>query len=270
MKRKKLFLIMIAFFYLLFLTDLEGVIRDRSRVSVLSGDVLKSEEFREQKLSGNLYKQLHKISDNTGDWIPLLAASMAEGGFYPEEISGNRELYRKYKPEKFQLLVNAYRAVWEDVRYFPVASSEIAFENTWLAKREYGGQRTHEGTDLFGKVTKSGYYPVVSMTSGIVEQKGWLPLGGYRIGIRSPHGGYFYYAHLSGYESGIEKGQMVAAGDVLGYMGNTGYGPEGTRGRFPVHLHLGIYIEVPFQKEMSVNPYWLLKIFEKKIRNYTY
>ena len=53
-------------------------------------------------------------------------------------------------------------------------------------------------------------------------------------------------------------------------MGNTGYGPEGTRGRFPVHLHLGIYIEVPFQKEMSVNPYWLLKIFEKKIRNYTY
>lgn len=47
-------------------------------------------------------------------------------------------------------------------------------------------------------------------------------------------------------------------------MGNTGYGSEGTRGKFPVHLHLGIYIEVPFQKELSVNPYWLLKIFEKK------
>lgn len=195
---------------------------------------------------------------------------MAEEDFYPEKISKNRELYRKYKPEEFQLLVNTYRAVWEDVKYFPVASSEIAFENTWLAQRDYGGKRTHEGTDLFGKVTESGYYPVISMTDGIVEQKGWLPLGGYRIGIRSPHGGYFYYAHLSGYETGIEKGQSVAAGDILGYMGNTGYGPEGTRGRFPVHLHLGIYIEVPLQKEMSVNPYWLLKIFEKKIRNYTY
>ena len=67
-----------------------------------------------------------------------------------------------------------------------------------------------------------------------------------------------------------EKGRRVAAGDILGYMGNTGYGSEGTRGKFPVHLHLGIYIEVPFQKELSVNPYWLLKIFEKKIRNYTY
>ena len=82
--------------------------------------------------------------------------------------------------------------------------------------------------------------------------------------------GIFYYAHLSGYEANIRKGQTVAAGDILGYMGNTGYGSEGTRGKFPVHLHLGIYIEVPFQKELSVNPYWLLKIFEKKIRNYTY
>ena len=176
----------------------------------------------------------------------------------------------RYKPEEFQLLLNAYRAVWEDVRYFPVASSEIVFENTWMAKREYGGNRSHEGTDLFGTVRESGYYPVISMTDGTVEQKGWLPLGGYRIGIRSPHGGYFYYAHLSGYEANIRKGQTVAAGDILGYMGNTGYGSEGTRGKFPVHLHLGIYIEVPFQKELSVNPYWLLKIFEKKIRNYTY
>lgn len=270
MKRKKILLMIAGFFYLVFLADLEGMIRGRSRASVLSGDVLKSEEFREQKLSADLYKQLHKVSGDTEDWIPLLAASMAEEDFYPEKISNNQELYRKYKPEEFQLLVNTYRAVWEDVKYFPVASSEIAFENTWQAQRAYGGKRTHEGTDLFGKVTESGYYPVISMTDGIVEQKGWLPLGGYRIGIRSPHGGYFYYAHLSGYETGIEKGQLVAAGDILGYMGKTGYGPEGTRGRFPVHLHLGIYIEVPFQKEMSVNPYWLLKIFEKKIRNYTY
>ena len=270
MKRKKIFLIAAGFFYLLFLADLEGMIRDRSRASVLSGDVLKSKEFREQKLSGNLYRQLHEASGNTGDWISLLTASMAEGEFYPEKVSTEQELYRKYKPEEFQLLLNAYRAVWEDVRYFPVASSQIVFENTWLARRDYGGKRTHEGTDLFGRVSKSGYYPVISMTDGTVEQKGWLPLGGYRIGIRSPHGGYFYYAHLSGYEANIRKGQTVAAGDILGYMGNTGYGPEGTRGKFPVHLHLGIYIEVPFQKELSVNPYWLLKIFEKKIRNYTY
>ena len=105
MKRKKILLMIAGFFYLVFLADLEGMIRGRSRASVLSGDVLKSEEFREQKLSADLYKQLHKVSGDTEDWIPLLAASMAEEDFYPEKISNNQELYRKYKPEEFQLLL---------------------------------------------------------------------------------------------------------------------------------------------------------------------
>ena len=270
MKRKKIFLIITGFFYLLFLTDLEGIIRDRSCASVLSGDVLKSEKFREQRISGELYKKLHKASGESGDWLFLLTASMAEGGFYPEKVSENQELYRKYKPEEFQLLVNTYRAVWEDVKYFPVASSEIAFENTWQAQRAYGGKRTHEGTDLFGKVTESGYYPVICMTDGIVEQKGWLPLGGYRIGIRSPHGGYFYYAHLSSYEEDFTPGDRVQAGEILGFMGNTGYGQEGTSGMFPVHLHLGIYITTPEGQEISVNPYHILQCLRKKIRKCTY
>ena len=163
MKRKKMFLIITGFFYLLFLTDLEGSIRDRSCASVLSGDVLKSEKFREQRISGELYKKLHKASGESGDWLSLLTASMAEGGFYPEKVSENQELYRKYKPEEFQLLLNAYRAVWEDVRYFPVASSEIVFENTWMAKREYGGNRSHEGTDLFGTVRRSCRFTPLSV-----------------------------------------------------------------------------------------------------------
>ena len=158
---------------------LAGIIRDRSCASVLSGDVLKSEKFREQRISGELYKKLHKASGESGDWLSLLTVSMAEGGFYPEKVSENQELYRKYKPEEFQLLLNAYPGSVEGLRYFPVASSEIVFENTWMAKREYGGNRSHEGTDLFGTVRESGYYPVISMTDGTVEQKGWLPLGGY-------------------------------------------------------------------------------------------
>ena len=51
-----------------------------------------------------------------------------------------------------------------------------------------------------GRVSQSGFYPVISMTDGKIEKIGWLSLGGYRIGIRSPHGGYFYYAHLASYE----------------------------------------------------------------------
>ncbi len=53
-------------------------------------------------------------------------------------------------------------------------------------------------------------------------------------------------------------------------MGDTGYGSEGTKGKFPVHLHLGIYIQTPYSREMSVNPYWVLKAVQKKIRKCVY
>ena len=58
--------------------------------------------------------------------------------------------------------------------------------------------------------------------------------------------------------------------EILGFMGDTGYGSEGTKGKFPVHLHLGIYIQTPYSREMSVNPYWVLKAVQKKIRKCVY
>ncbi len=70
-----------------------------------------------------------------------------------------------------------------------------------------------------------------SVSDGTVEQMGWLELGGYRVGIRSPGGLYFYYAHLDSYAAGLQKGDTVKAGTLLGYMGDTGYGQEGTRGK---------------------------------------
>ena len=93
---------------------------------------------------------------------------------------------------------------------------------------------------------------------------GWLPKGGYRVGIRSTNGGYFYYAHLSCY-SNIKKGAVVKAGTLLGYMGNTGYGSIGTEGKFDVHLHFGIYIKTDNYEELSVNPYYILKYLENCI-----
>lgn len=62
----------------------------------------------------------------------------------------------------------------------------------------------------------------------------------------------------------------MSAGDILGYMGNTGYGQEGTAGKFPVHLHLGIYITTEEHPELSVKPYWILRAAEKKMRKYIY
>ena len=80
--------------------------------------------------------------------------------------------------------------------------------------------------------------------------------------MEAPSGAYFYYAHLDSYAS-VEIGDEIKAGDLLGFMGDSGYGPEGTTGKFPVHLHVGVYI-YPEEKEMSINPYWLLRYLENR------
>lgn len=185
----------------------------------------------------------------------------------PEEIS-ERSSFEEYH--------DTIESVWEELVWFPVPESSAnpsvatAFENTWQAERTYGGNRTHEGVDVMAKLEERGYYPIISMTDGVIEQVGWLEKGGWRIGVRSEHGNYYYYAHLHSYAKEWKKGDVIAAGDILGYMGDSGYGPEGTTGQFPVHLHLGIYVPLGADQEMAINPYWMLKFLENKKLSYSY
>ena len=113
-----------------------------------------------------------------------------------------------------------------------------------------------------GNAMPRGFYPVLAMTAGTVEQVGWLEKGGWRIGIRTPSGAYFYYAHLYSYSRSWQTGDTVQSGTLLGFMGDSGYGSEGTVGMFDVHLHLGIYIPTEHYHELSVNPYWILRFSE--------
>lgn len=163
-------------------------------------------------------------------------------------------------------------AVWEDMVYFPIPESlydtagyRVSFADSWMESRSFGGERTHEGCDIMAAADKRGHYPVVSISDGVIEKMGWLKLGGYRIGVRSPGGVYFYYAHLSDYAPGLASGSEVKAGELLGFMGDTGYSEtEGTTGFFPVHLHVGIYLNDAEGEEQSYNPYPFLKELEKK------
>lgn len=260
---------------LLFLTAmLRTTLEMRSRASVLKADSCEQTDFRQQHVTTGLYRSIQKMAADaeteTDRFTDILTATMLNSDFYPKQIQSDSTSYQKYKPAEYEQLKNAYQSVWSDLKYFPIPSTEIYFENTYGAPRDYGGPRTHEGCDLFGTEKEPGYYPVLSITDGVVENIGWLPLGGYRIGIRAPKGGYFYYAHLDAYEKDFQTGEEISAGDILGYMGNTGYGGEGTQGMFPVHLHLGIYIRTSHYEELSVNPYWVLKAISKKIRNYSY
>ena len=161
--------------------------------------------------------------------------------------------------------------------YFPIPESleheeaTVSYENSWMFERTYGGSYGHEGTDLMADLNVSGYYPVVSISDGVVENIGWLEKGGWRIGIRSTHDVYFYYAHLASYAEDFQKGDVIQAGQLLGFMGDTGYGKtEGTHGKFAVHLHLGIYVRTAEIPELAVNPYWFLKYLEQNRLQYSF
>ena len=164
---------------------------------------------------------------------------------------------------------------FSDFKYFPVAlnfseTSSIYYEDTYGDERTYGGDRLHEGIDIMSANNIRGELPVVSVCDGVIENIGWLELGGYRIGIRSENDVYYYYAHLYRYDDNIAEGDEVLAGQILGYMGDSGYSKvEGTVGNFPVHLHFGIYIKEKGE-EISINPYEILKKFEKNILRYDF
>jgi murein DD-endopeptidase MepM/ murein hydrolase activator NlpD len=109
--------------------------------------------------------------------------------------------------------------------------------NSWGTARPDG--RRHEGIDIFAPKGT----PVVSTTRGIVVRVGMNRLGGQIVGVLGPGLEWHYYAHLDRFGT-FREGDIVQAGDVLGYVGNTG-NARGT----PSHLHYGIY------RDGAQNPY---------------
>lgn len=248
----------------------------------LSAGTVESEAFRKQEITLEAFAKAEEAAAELEEEVwEVLAVFLIVNRFSlddagrvrPEHYRRYRTVLERWKPEALEAVTDALRAVWSDVRAMPVGNLEnkvldVAYEDGWMDARGDQGERRHEGTDLFcresGRETpaEGGIYPVVSMTDGYVENIGWLNLGGWRIGVRSPSGGYFYYAHLSDYARDFQPGEQIRAGELLGFMGDTGYGPEGTQGLFPVHLHLGIYFTSEEGKEISVNPYPLLRILD--------
>lgn len=246
-----------------------------------------SELFRAQQISDENLKYMQNICEEqsvTPEQVLAAAMAMNKFSMQNDELNGlgqkdlktmEKQLMERYPKEYEQLLV-LYGKIWKDVQYFPVPESKtnqdatVSFENSWMFERNFGGKRGHEGTDIMAGINKRGYYPVVSMTDGVVEKIGWLTKGGYRIGIRSPLGGYYYYAHLYCYADDIKAGDPIKAGQLIGYMGDSGYGSEGTVGQFAVHLHVGIYVNNEEGEEISINSYPVLKYFEEKTLQYAY
>ncbi|MEL6984885.1 MAG: peptidoglycan DD-metalloendopeptidase family protein, partial [Actinomycetota bacterium] len=104
----------------------------------------------------------------------------------------------------------------------------------------------HEGIDLFAPRGT----PLIAAERGLVTRIGSGRLGGLKLWVIGESGTEWYYAHLDSFAPGLHNGQVVEAGELVGYVGNTG-NAVGT----PPHLHLQMHPD----GGRPVNPYPLLK-----------
>lgn len=163
---------------------------------------------------------------------------------YFEQESGNDKIWlRKYGLKVFSPIA----------KNFPYSDFD-----DFGASRSYGFKRKHLGHDMMGQVGT----PVIAVESGYVEALGWNQYGGWRIGIRSfDKKRYYYYAHLRQnypYQANLKEGSIVTAGDVIGYLGRTGYSTtENTNNITTPHLHFGIQLIFDESQKEGNNEIWI-------------
>ncbi len=135
--------------------------------------------------------------------------------------------------------------------------------------RTYGYRRRHLGHDMMAQVGT----PVMAVETSVVEIMGWNKYGGWRIGLRSLDGKrYYYFAHLRKnrpYHESLKEGEIVKAGDVIGYVGRSGYSTtENTNNIDESHLHFGMQLifdesQKEGPKEIWIDTYAIVRLLQK-------
>jgi murein DD-endopeptidase MepM/ murein hydrolase activator NlpD len=79
--------------------------------------------------------------------------------------------------------------------------------------------------------------PVLAVEDGRIARLFYSQAGGHTVYHFDPTERYsYYYAHLERYAEGLDEGQSVRRGQVIGYVGTSGNAPENTP-----HLHFAIF-----------------------------
>lgn len=142
----------------------------------------------------------------------------------------------------------------EFVLVFPQPGEETEFDNTWGDARS--GGRRHKGTDILSPQMS----PVVAAADGEVKKFGNGPLSGYYIVISHRDGYETWYMHLNNdtpgtddgrgapeftYAADLKVGDPVEAGQLLGFVGDSGNAEWTT-----THTHFELHLN-----GRAINPY---------------
>jgi murein DD-endopeptidase MepM/ murein hydrolase activator NlpD len=175
---------------------------------------------------------LYSIAIKYGTTVPVIRSA---NKLASDSLSIGQKLYIPPEPS----VSPPYK--YADGQFPLVDRTYTPFENDYGDPRSFSlglTARVHEGNDLLS----SAWTPIFSAYDGKVVRKGWSTLGGWRLSIRTPDNKIvFYYAHMSAYARGVTDGATLTKGQLIGFVGSTGYGPEGTSGKFIPHLHFGMY-----------------------------
>ena len=229
--------------------------------------------------------------ENHIDWITLLAlcgekcggnfknfdlsymdkcAELLKTGKTAEEICQNAKYFNYYK-EAYDGVLGGFVGTYYIKKdgewcenyglkaFSPVAAGYgFSHYRDFGSSRTYGFKRKHFGNDLMGGIGT----PIICVESGTVEAMGWNRYGGWRVGIRSfDRKRYYYYAHLRKdfpFNTHLKEGDTVAAGEVIGYLGMTGYSTKENVNNINIaHLHFGMQIIFDEVQKDGNNEIWI-------------
>ena len=189
----------------------------------------------------------------------------------PEELLGDLYQYYDYYRRSFDAalggLVGSYaikmNGEWKPAyglkAFSPIAAGYgYSHCSDFGVSRSFGFNRKHLGNDLMGRLGT----PVVAVEGGVVEAMGWNRYGGWRVGIRSfDSKRYYYYAHLQKdrpFADGLSIGDIVQAGDLIGFMGRTGYSDKENMNNIEtVHLHFGMELVFDESQKECNSEIWI-------------
>ena len=221
----------------------------------------------------------------TGGKCPLSAVKKAitdlEGDRSPQAFLGSVYKYYDYYHSAYDAVLGGMLgsyAVMIDGEWKPTyglkAFSPIAAGYGYSHCDDFGNSRSfwfrrkHLGHDMMGGLGT----PVVAVEGGVIEAMGWNRYGGWRIGVRSfDSKRYYYYAHLQKdkpFADGLQPGDAVQAGDVIGFMGRSGYSDkENVNNIETVHLHFGMELvfdesQKECNSEIWINAYHIVRLLE--------
>ena len=194
-----------------------------------------------------------------------------KGDKSPEELLGNLYKYYSYYFDAYTAVLGGllgnysveidgqWKPAYGLKAFSPIAAGYgYSHCSDFGNSRSFGFARKHLGNDLMGGLGT----PIVAVEGGVVEALGWNRYGGWRVGIRSfDSKRYYYYAHLqkdTPFAKDMYEGKIVQPGDVIGFMGRTGYSDkENVNNIETVHLHFGMQLVFDESQKECNSEIWI-------------